>query len=212
MREHRSENNDNPNCLKKQFENKLKSLKDEINVKNNEINDLKKKNRELMKKNEKYEVENNDLKKKLEKIKQYIKNGYSTFIIEENKENNQEKNKEDISNININDEIKKKENEFSKKQKEFSKKDNNIEGYERQYLNTGSNFYPRKKIIDFININNESSGINEFQKTYEKKEDNLEVKEHNALHLKKIVPSFDYLPNSAKNKYQKHFYYTFNKK
>ena len=67
-----------------------KSLKKEIDSKNNEINDLKKKNRELIKKNEKYEVENNNLKKKLEEIKQYIKNGYNSFILEENKENNKE--------------------------------------------------------------------------------------------------------------------------
>ena len=209
---HRSKNNDNPNCLKVQLENMSKSLKKEIDSKNNEINDLKKKNRELIKKNEKYEVENNNLKKKLEEIKQYIKNGYNSFILEENKENNKEKKQEDISNININEEMNKKEKEFSKNQK---MKDNN--SIERKYLDTGSNFHTRNKIIGFFSSNNNNNNNTEenlYNKSYFKRNvPHIEVKDQNAPfhHLKK-VPSMNYLSNSTKNQYQRNINFFPNKK
>ena len=171
-----------------------------------------------MKKNEQYEKENNNLKKKLEELKQYIKRGYSTFILEEEKEEKKEEEKEEKKEekklelnlgdiLNINDEINKKENELLKNNKESSNNDNKFDNYEDKYKKTDSNFYLRKRLIEAVNNKNNNKTINnnkdnQSQKNLfiKKKELNTEVKLPPILsdRLKKI-PSLSNLSIVDKN-------------
>ena len=185
LKEHMSKNNDNPNCLKRQLE----ISQEKLNTKKNEINELKNKMKELEKKNEKYENENNNLKKKLEEIKQYITNGYNTYILEENKDNNKEKNILGI--LNINNEISKNNKELNYKKIPIDKKNENLEQY---YLNTDNNFYPRNRnYYDINNYNINHNPENLFKSTLNRKKSskyyNTDVKQQNISEQIKRVPS-----------------------
>ena len=196
------EHNNNANCLKTQMENLLKT----IDKKNNEITELKNTIKELEKKNKKNEIENNNLKKILKDFKQFIKNGYNKFILEE--ENN-EKNIGDI--LNINEEInKKKEIEEPKYEKEnlINEEKYNSDNDYKIYLNTGNNFYSRNNNNSLINNNdifNNSATERKIDRisNYNKKEP---IKAYNdqviqPIHHMRKVPSLNFLPNNKNNYY-----------
>ena len=85
LKEHFSENNDNVNCLKIQVKRWSLIYNEDINIKNNEIAELKNKIKHLEKKQKIYETENLNLKKNLEEIKYMFKKTYNKFFVEENK-------------------------------------------------------------------------------------------------------------------------------
>ena len=214
QKEHSSKNNSNPNCLKIQMENLLKT----INKKDNEITDLKNRIKDLEKKNEKNEKENNNLKQKLKDIKQFITNGYNKYILEE--EDN-EKNIGDI--LNINEEINKKnEIEEPKVEKEnFNVKKNYSVNVDKRYLNTESNFYSRNN-NNYLNyksdtFNNSASEIKiDRISDSNKKEPNKVNREQvvQPIHIMRKVPSFSFLPNNNYNNnigYRKRFINSTNK-
>ena len=184
VKEHKSVNNDNANCLKRQLENLSKLYKEEQERRNQEINELKEQIKDLRQKNEKYEIENNKSKKSLEEIKQYITNGYNKYILEDNKD----KNIGDDDVLNINNEIKKKEGSLFIK--ENLNNDNNYSS-ERKYLKTDSNEY---------NSNNNKN--NDYNSNTYKKESNKQsnVNHYFLRHLQK-VPSLSDI-NSNNNKYR----------
>ena len=200
LKEHKSDNNTNSNCLKAQMEHLL----NKIDKKNNEIAELKKKIKILEEKNEKKDIENNNLKKNLKEIKQYITNGYNKFILELN---NNEKNIEDV--LNINHEInKKKEIEDPKYEKEnMIYENNNSDNIEKKYLNTESNFYSRNNSI----INNReffNNSATERKISINKKEPFEGYKEKDSQSIQPIyhirkVPSLNVLPNKIYHDYKR---------
>ena len=155
-------------------------------------------------KNEKKDIENNNLKKNLKEIKQYITNGYNKFILELN---NNEKNIEDV--LNINHEInKKKEIEDPKYEKEnMIYENNNSDNIEKKYLNTESNFYSRNNSI----INNReffNNSATERKISINKKEPFEGYKEKDSQSIQPIyhirkVPSLNVLPNKIYHDYKR---------
>lgn len=199
--EHASENNDNPNCLKRQLLNLTKLYNEDMNKNKNEINGLKDKVKELEEKNKKYQNENNILKNNLNEIKGFIKNGYNKFILEENKE--KEKNIENI--LNINDEIKKK-NEIVYLKTDYNKKEENYD-IGKQYINTDSNFYPKKYDIDHYNNNNNQpeNYMIRYKPPSSRNDPNSAKKEKDLHHMRKIPSVSDLLQNNNYN-YRKRLY------
>ena len=140
LKEHLSENNENSKCLKAQVERWAQMYNDDINIKNNEINELKNKIKEMEKKTKMMENENIKLKKNSDEMKSFFKKTYQRFFTEEN-----EKVMEDDLN----------------KKKDL---ENRII---KEYSNTESNFFNRKKCTNCIynknelnlnnNLNNNSS-------------------------------------------------------
>ena len=84
LKEHKSDNNDNVKCLKLQVEKWAKTYNDDLNNKILEVNELKNKLKELDKKKRENEVEINNLKKTLDEIKLFYKNGFNKFFPDEN--------------------------------------------------------------------------------------------------------------------------------
>ena len=84
LKEHKSENNENVKCLKLQVERWEKNYNEDINNKNREISELK----NMMKEMEKQEMEDqneiNKLKRMLNDIKLFYKNGFNRFFQDEN--------------------------------------------------------------------------------------------------------------------------------
>ena len=84
LKEHKSDNNDNVKCLKLQVEKWAKTYNDDLNNKILEVNELKNKLKEMDKKKRENEVEINNLKKTLDEIKLFYKNGFNKFFSDEN--------------------------------------------------------------------------------------------------------------------------------
>ena len=84
LKEHKSDNNDNVKCLKLQVEKWAKTYNDDLNNKILEVNELKNKLKEMDKKKKENEVEINNLKKTLDEIKLFYKNGFNKFFPDEN--------------------------------------------------------------------------------------------------------------------------------
>jgi len=84
LKEHKSDNNDNVKCLKLQVEKWAKTYNDDLNNKILEVNELKNKLKEMDKKKRENEVEINNLKKTLDEIKLFYKNGFNRFFADEN--------------------------------------------------------------------------------------------------------------------------------
>ena len=84
LKEHKSDNNDNVKCLKLQVEKWAKTYNDDLNNKILEVNELKNKLKEMDKKKRENEVEINNLKKTLDEIKLFYKNGFNKFFPDEN--------------------------------------------------------------------------------------------------------------------------------
>ena len=84
LKEHKSDNNDNVKCLKLQVEKWAKTYNDDLNSKISEVNELKNKLKEMDKKKRDNEIEINNLKKTLDEIKHFYKNGYNKFFSDEN--------------------------------------------------------------------------------------------------------------------------------
>ena len=85
LKEHFRETNENVKCLKIQVKRWSLIYNEDMNVKTNEINELKNKIKEKETKQKEYEIENLNLKKNLEEIKYMFKKAYNKFFIEENK-------------------------------------------------------------------------------------------------------------------------------
>ena len=85
LKEHFSENNENVKCLKMQVKRWSLIYNEDMNIKNNEIADLKNKIKEMEAKQKVYESENLNLKKNLEEIKYIFKKTYNKFFAEENR-------------------------------------------------------------------------------------------------------------------------------
>lgn len=199
LRDHKSDKNDNPICLKIQLENLSKTYKEDMKSKNKEISDMKHQIKELERKNIKYKNEINDLKNNLKEIKDFIKNGYNKFISEENSEKN-------IGNaLNINDEIKKKEIiNYEKVVCNTDNKENKEKKPEIDFSSSGSNFYKRRLIEkdDDIYQNNNDGYISVKNKKNinyiisNKKESNkLNLPFNRLSHLRKVA-SFSNLKGS----------------
>ena len=84
LKEHKSDNNDNVKCLKLQVEKWAKTYNDDLNNKIIEVNELKNKIKEMDKKKRDSEVEINNLKRTLDEIKLFYKNGFNKFFSDEN--------------------------------------------------------------------------------------------------------------------------------
>ena len=198
LKEHKSDKNDNPNCLKIQLENLSKRYKEEMMSKNKEINNMKHQIKELERRNMKYKNENNDLKNNLQEIKAFITNGYNKFILEENSEKN-------IGNVlNINDEINKK-NEIINYEKIVCNTDTKEKNMEKEFSSSGSHFYPKKKLIDsnnyfYLNKNDGNNSAKDIKNTNyimaNKKESDKEGLHNNMIFHMRKVPSSSNLKGS----------------
>ena len=147
LKEHFSENNENLKCLKLQVEKWSQMYNDDINAKNNEINELKNKIKEMEKIQKIYENENIKLKNNLDEIKYILKKTYNKYFEEEN-----EKVLENSFNIN---------NEVDKK-KELENK------IMKEYLCTKNKFFPRNKTNEYLynKIEKKVNNITFTQKRY----------------------------------------------
>ena len=222
LKDHKSLNNDNPNCLKIQLENMSKMYKENLIIKDNKIISMENKIKKLEETNKIYENENIKLKKKLEEIKSFITNGYNKFILENNNEkdipneiNNNEinkkqenKNEKDISNVlKIDDEIEKK-NAYNKYLN--SEPNKKIENNENQFSNSGSYFYPKKNKYYFRNINNEkkepdnpknnSNNSRKYYKLNFRDDKNDDMQNDPNYHMRKIPSLSDLLINKYNDK------------
>ena len=167
LKEHKSEKNENVNCLKSQVEKWTKIYNEDINIKNKEISELKKKISEMKKNISIYETENANLKKNMNEIKLFLKNGYTKLF-------GQEKNKDKISNINEADSFCKEY--LSTESSFYSKNQNNNNNI--IYKNNSS----EKKYFKVTVINNNSNNIKNI-KLNKSKED---LKEYHLQHIKKV--------------------------
>jgi len=84
LREHKSENNENVKCLKLQVERWTKNYNEDINNKNKEIAELKNMMKEMEKTQKEDEKEINNLRRTLNDIKLFYKNGFNRFFPNEN--------------------------------------------------------------------------------------------------------------------------------
>ena len=84
LREHKSENNENVKCLKLQVERWSKNYNEDINNKNKEIAELKNMMKEMEKTQKEDEKEINNLRRTLNDIKLFYKNGFNRFFPNEN--------------------------------------------------------------------------------------------------------------------------------
>ena len=84
LKEHKSENNENVKCLKLQVERWEKNYVDNINNKNREINELKNIVKVMEKQQRENENEIKNLKKTINDIKMFYKNGFNKFFPDEN--------------------------------------------------------------------------------------------------------------------------------
>ena len=193
LKDHKSDKNDNPNCLKIQIQKLDKAYKEDKFSKNNEILRLRNTINELKQKKKVYETENNNLKKNLEEIKLFIRNGYNKFISLENNE----KNIDEV--LNINNEINKKNEIILNNNNEIKKK---IEMNEK-YSKTETNFYPKNnknKDINRNDLNNDKYNCMTERKYNKilisnKKENKKEIRPPQLIqHLRKN-PSLNYLQN-----------------
>ena len=133
LKEHKSDNNENVKCLKLQVEKWAKTYNDDMNNKIQEVNELKNTLKDMDKKKMENEIEINNLKKTLDEIKLFYKNGFNKFFSDENIDKNINVSPFDISH------------EVSKK---FEPEIRN-----KEYLNTSvSNFYNnhQKKKFNYI--------------------------------------------------------------
>ena len=103
LKDHKSDNNENVKCLKLQVEKWSKVYNEDINTKNKEIAELRKRIKEIEKNKKKCENENATLKKNIGEIEAFFKSGYSKFF-------GTEKNNEKSSNKK--DQVKEKEIDF----------------------------------------------------------------------------------------------------
>ena len=163
LREHKSDNNENVKCLKLQVEKWAKTYNDDMNNKIQEVNDLKNILTEMDKKKLENEIEINNLKKTLDEIKVFYKNGFSKFFSDENIDQ-----KNVISPFDISHEISKKF-EPEKRNKDYLK-------------TTVTNFYnnhPKKK-YNYIYGTELKKGLNNqrFKKLSMSKEDIKDKSHH----------------------------------
>ena len=84
LKEHKSENNENVKCLKLQVERWEKNYVDNINNKNREINELKNIVKVMEKQQRENENEIKNLKKTINDIKMFYRNGFNKFFPDEN--------------------------------------------------------------------------------------------------------------------------------
>ena len=84
LKEHKSDNNENIKCLKLQVEKWAKTYNDDMNNKIQEVNELKNTLKDMDKKKMENEIEINNLKKTLDEIKLFYKNGFNKFFSDEN--------------------------------------------------------------------------------------------------------------------------------
>ena len=189
LKEHQSKNNDNPNCLKKQIENLKRTYEVKIREKNILINNLKDKISILEREKSQYQKENEDMKKSLDEMKSFFKNGYNIFISEKKNEINFE------NALNINEEIKK-INLTEKKEVGSSI------NYEKVVSNTGNNFYPNDRNRNEKKIKrrffNEKKYLTEDIKIQSNLTDEKIAPKNKEIVIRRIkkVPSQDLLSNN----------------
>ena len=142
LKEHKSENNENVKCLKLQVERWQKNYNDDINNKNKEINELKNTMKQMEIKEKEDQCEINKLKKMLNDIKTFYKNGFNRFFQDENVDRSNFRNSLDIKH-------------------EISKKIES-EKYDRDFIIIDSNVYDKRKTKynDYINRTEIKKGIN----------------------------------------------------
>ena len=142
LKEHKSENNENVKCLKLQVERWQKNYNDDINNKNKEINELKNTMKQMEIKEKEDQCEINKLKKMLNDIKTFYKNGFNRFFPDENVDRSNFRNSLDIKH-------------------EISKKID-AEKYERDFIIIDSHVYDKRKTKynDYINRTEVKKGIN----------------------------------------------------
>jgi hypothetical protein len=168
LKNHKSDGNENINCLKLQVQKWSKLYNEEINNKNKEICELRKNIKELKRSKRVIEKENSKLIKNLGEIESFFKNGYNQFF---HSEINDKTTTEETNNNN---------DSFRKKFMENLNKD---------YMSTQSSFFNQNteenKII-YRNINScEKEKKYKLPLTSKKKAKNEEEKE-NFFQMKKI--------------------------
>ena len=96
LKEHKSENNENVKCLKLQVERWSKNYNEDLTNKNREITELKNMMKEMEKKQREDEREISNLKRTLNDIKLFYKNGFNRFFQDENVNRSNFRNSLDI--------------------------------------------------------------------------------------------------------------------
>ena len=157
LKDHKSDNNENVNCLKNQIKKLTAVYTKQINYLTCENSKLKNDLNEIVEKTTALENENKNLKQKLNQMKQFYQDGYNLFWDDNDNENNNNiSNNNNLINDNNNNNINNKSNENNIIVISNKSNDNNNSNNKYKKYNNNNNINNKNNENNIIIISNKN--------------------------------------------------------